>query len=108
MRLNENTVIVSDKVVLVPYQRHHVERYHSWMADPWLQEMTASEPLSIEEEYAMQQSWQQDEAKLTFIVCDRSVRTSLAGSVESMVGDVNLFMNANNEPHSAEVILTIS
>ena len=42
------------------------------MADPWLREMTASEPLSIDEEYAMQESWRDDADKLTFIILDRS------------------------------------
>jgi len=31
------------------------------MQDPYVLEMTASEPLSIEEEYDMQKSWQSDE-----------------------------------------------
>lgn len=36
-------------------------QYHAWMSSDEIQEQTASEPLSIAEEYAMQQSWQQDE-----------------------------------------------
>jgi hypothetical protein len=31
------------------------------MKSPYLQEMTASEPLTLEEEYEMQQSWHDDE-----------------------------------------------
>jgi hypothetical protein len=31
------------------------------MKDPFLQEATASEPLTLEEEYAMQASWRDDE-----------------------------------------------
>ncbi|OAP54904.1 hypothetical protein AYL99_10604 [Fonsecaea erecta] len=34
-----------------------------------IQEATASEPLTLEEEYAMQRSWRDDGDKLTFIVC---------------------------------------
>ena len=46
-----------------PYRRRHVARYHAWMQDPWLREMTASEPLSLDEEYAMQASWRDDAAE---------------------------------------------
>jgi hypothetical protein len=57
MRLNINMVISGDKVTLCPYRKEHVSTYHEWMKDPYILEMTASEPLSIEEEYEMQQSW---------------------------------------------------
>lgn len=52
---------MGDLVALVPYKPEHVLRYHEWMKSPFLQEMTASEPLTLEEEYEMQQSWHQDE-----------------------------------------------
>jgi hypothetical protein len=47
MKINENTCIVGQRVVLVPYKCGHVPRYHGWMQDPYLLEMTASEPLSL-------------------------------------------------------------
>lgn len=73
MRENHDTVIVGERVLLVPYKPEHVPRYHEWMKDPALQESTASEPLSLEEEYDMQRAWATDPDKLTFIVLDRSL-----------------------------------
>ncbi|KAL2268617.1 hypothetical protein VTJ83DRAFT_3463 [Remersonia thermophila] len=69
MKLNENCAISTDQVLLVPYDPHHVLTYHGWMADPAIQEATASEPLTLEEEYENQQSWRASHDKLTFIVC---------------------------------------
>lgn len=36
-------------------------RYHEWMSSPDLQQLTASEPLSLEHEYKMQSAWTTDE-----------------------------------------------
>ncbi|KAJ5675630.1 hypothetical protein N7462_008527 [Penicillium macrosclerotiorum] len=93
----------TSKVLLVPYSTWHVPRYHEWMKDEEIQEATASEPLSLEEEYAMQRSWRQDADKLTFIVC-RSVSASIeqaklsaeSDSPEKMVGDINLFLRVDD------------
>lgn len=52
---------VGRHLILVPYRKKYVARYHAWMQDPFLQEMTASEPLSLKEEYEMQASWRDDE-----------------------------------------------
>ncbi|WFD29373.1 hypothetical protein MSPP1_000382 [Malassezia sp. CBS 17886] len=97
MRLNRKTVLVGTRVVLVPYRAEHVETYHAWMQDTELQVQTASEPLSLADEYRMQQSWQEDEDKLTFIVLARGDGADVTGAdaaVRScpMAGDVNVFL----------------
>ncbi|GJP31533.1 hypothetical protein CLOM_g13017 [Closterium sp. NIES-68] len=86
MRANESTCVVGQKVVLVPYRACHVAKYHSWMQDPWLQEATGSEALSLAEEYSMQQRWRADSDKCTFIVLDRSRIPGLAHTSGELVG----------------------
>ncbi|MCO5553561.1 hypothetical protein L7F22_007084 [Adiantum nelumboides] len=88
MRVNEETVLVGSRAVLVPYRSEHVEKvrscrfqqvyalpspphckassliplqYHQWMTDPEIRQQTASEPLSLEEEHDMQRSWHLDD-----------------------------------------------
>lgn len=51
MKTNYNTTITGERCILVPYRREHVALYHTWMQDPALQEATASEPLTLEQEY---------------------------------------------------------
>ena len=58
---NHTNLQVGRQLILVPYRKKYVARYHAWMQDSFLQEMTASEPLSLEEEYEMQASWRDDE-----------------------------------------------
>ncbi|WIA12789.1 hypothetical protein OEZ85_006420 [Tetradesmus obliquus] len=110
MKLNANTTIEGQKVVLVPYRKEHVARYHEWMQDPALQEATASEPLSIEEEYDMQRKWAEDDDKCTFILLDRSQPdTPGTGSHGGgMAGDVNFFFNDHDDPHIAEAEIMIA
>ena len=48
MKLNEKVVIYGTRVILVPYERDHVEKYHNWMKDREILEATASEPLTLE------------------------------------------------------------
>ncbi|WDK12518.1 acetyltransferase [Colletotrichum graminicola] len=115
MRLNEHTgmsstpaaAIATPRVTLVPYEAKHVERYHEWMSDPDIQEATASEPLTLEEEYENQQSWRTSHDKLTFIICHplpASSETKLeavqAGEVDApgqMIGDINFFIYPDDD-----------
>jgi len=104
MKINTHHAISTSRLVLVPYGPHHVPIYHAWMQDPDLQAATASEPLSLEQEYAMQRSWREDRDKLTFIIChpltDRTadvgeskfVQPAIDDGPERMIGDINLFL----------------
>ena len=98
MRDNWNLEIRGGKVTLVPYTRDKVETYHGWMQDPFLLEMTGSEPMTLEEEYDMQRSWKEDSEKCTFII------TALDESWQRfvMVGDMNLFLTREDSPVDGE------
>lgn len=63
-----------------------------------IQEATASEPMTLEEEYENQQSWRTSSDKLTFIVCapvTQDVSLVKAGTADAdtlMRGDINFFL----------------
>lgn len=101
MKLNENVKIIGKKVILIPYEAKHVPKYHNWMKNEELQELTASQPLTLEEEYVMQKTWRVDEDKLTFLVLDKAKFTETSDEIESLVGDTNLFLSINE--HNSRV-----
>ncbi|XP_038227615.1 N-acetyltransferase 9 isoform X1 [Dermochelys coriacea] len=109
MKINQNTVLQGKKVTLVPYTSAHVSRYHEWMKSEELQRLTASEPLSLEQEYEMQRSWQEDADKCTFIVLETERWSGQAGTEEDcMVGDVNLFLTDMEDPTVGEIEVMIA
>ncbi|OAJ41755.1 hypothetical protein BDEG_25302 [Batrachochytrium dendrobatidis JEL423] len=113
MRINENTTIMSDtlNLVLVPYRTEHVPTYHEWMKDEFLQKMTASEPLTLEEEYEMCESWRTDESKCTFIVLSQDMADNRHGplcEIAGMIGDVNLYLNDLDNAQNAEIEVMIA
>lgn len=65
-----------------------------------IQEATASEPLTLSEEYENQESWRISHDKLTFILCRPTEQPITASSVtagevdgpDRMIGDINFFL----------------
>ncbi|XP_061120816.1 N-acetyltransferase 9 [Syngnathus typhle] len=109
MKINANTLLEGHKVMLVPYNAEHVPRYHEWMKSEELQQLTASEPLTLEQEYDMQRSWREDADKCTFIILDkRRWADSGAEEVQCMIGDVNIFLTDPTDPSQAELEIMIA
>ncbi|PZC87262.1 alpha/beta-tubulin-N-acetyltransferase 9 [Helicoverpa armigera] len=107
MKLNSNTKIVGKNLVLVPYREYHVPRYHEWMQSVELQKLTASEPLTLEEEYEMQRSWREDEDKCTFIILDKDIYEKSNDETDAMIGDTNIFIT-DNELAAGEIEIMIA
>ncbi|SZF01262.1 unnamed protein product [Blumeria hordei] len=103
MIINQGIAVQCSNIVLVPYERKHVAVYHEWMKSEEIRQSTASERLSLAEEYEMQKNWRTDADKLTFIICAvpprsaEDIRAGVFASSEFMVGDVNLFISAADE-----------
>ncbi|XP_054899135.1 N-acetyltransferase 9 [Poeciliopsis prolifica] len=109
MKINENTLLEGHTVFLVPYNEEHVPRYHEWMKSPELQQLTASEPLSLQQEYDMQKSWREDNDKCTFIILDKQRWVDPGVDEEQcMVGDVNIFLTDPSDPFLAELEVMIA
>uniref|UniRef100_A0A8C7X8Z8 N-acetyltransferase 9 n=1 Tax=Oryzias sinensis TaxID=183150 RepID=A0A8C7X8Z8_9TELE len=109
MKINENTMLEGQRVLLVPYNAEHVPRYHEWMKSPELQQLTASEPLTLEQEYDMQRSWREDDDKCTFIILDTQKWADPSVDEETcMLGDVNIFLTDSTDPSLAELEVMIA
>lgn len=77
----------------------HYSQNHNLTLMQEIQEATASEPLSIEEEYSMQRRWRLDADKLTFIACQPISTANLTAESDSpsnMIGDINLFLRIDD------------
>ncbi|RSH89575.1 hypothetical protein EHS25_002126 [Saitozyma podzolica] len=85
------------------------------MKSPELLELTASEPLTFDEEMEMQQKWHLDEDKLTFILLERPGSSPSSSHPVltpdeirecRMVGDVNMFLpNGPHEEGECEIMI---
>jgi len=111
MRVNEDAVVTAPgaRVALVPYDAAFVPCYHAWMECPALREATASERLSLEQEFEMQAAWRVDGDKLTFIIVLLENEGGSASSSRVMpVGDVNLFFqDGGTEFAEVEVMVAV-
>ncbi|ORX57828.1 hypothetical protein BCR36DRAFT_409291 [Piromyces finnis] len=95
---NNNTIIKGNRICLIPYKKKHVEMYHKWLQSEEMLELTASEPLSIEEEYDMQKKWETENDKSIFLIMakdfDKNIDDIAKGGI---IGDINLFYQADDE-----------
>nr|XP_016931214.1 N-acetyltransferase 9-like protein [Drosophila suzukii] len=109
MHLNEKTKILGRRIILVPYEARHVLKYHEWMSNEELRQLTASEELTLDEEYAMQRSWREDDDKLTFIILDAELYSRDQDEIAAMVGDTNLFLHqdpdSDHQVAEAEIMI---
>lgn len=101
--------IRTKNLVLREYTKELVETYHKWMQDPWLRDKTASELLSIEDEYKAQEEWLHDINKQTFIIFDKLIQSetiskSINQNTAGMCGDVNLFIMDSDASESYSLI----
>ncbi|KAL3317383.1 N-acetyltransferase 9 [Cichlidogyrus casuarinus] len=105
-RITEGFCVETNKLFLVPYLKRHVLKYHSWMEDEQLRIDTASERLTLDQEYDGQIEWLEKDDRLTFIILDKSKLLSQKSEIiseneleiQSMIGDVNLFLHKSFEP----------
>ncbi|KAI9818081.1 MAG: hypothetical protein M1827_000706 [Pycnora praestabilis] len=114
MIINKDLAILSGNILLVPYYEHHVVTYHEWMKDESIQKATASESLTIEEEYSMQRSWRKDSDKLTFIICSApddcpdEIFLGVHDVPKRMLGDLNLFLTTEEDGVVGEIEVMIA
>ena len=74
-------------------------------------EMTASEPLTLKEEYEMQQEWHRDDKKLTFLILNGHqyhIKMTQDEEIKAMIGDVNFFFNVHDTMTECEMEIMIA
>ncbi len=87
------------QTTLGPYEPDHVVEYNFLMKDPQLQELTGSEPLSLEEEFDMQREWHSDPEKLCLLIFSAD---------GTFAGDVNAFFREEDEDGHVVCVAEVS
>jgi len=113
---SKQAVLVNSEVALVPYNKHLVKTYHGWMNEEMLK-ATSSEPLTLKEEYEMQNTWINDTDKITFILLDLKKWMSIRELDQDKIneheanctfGDINMFLTEEGEAIEGEVSIMIA
>jgi hypothetical protein len=95
MKTNYELCLSGTNVLLIPYRPEHIPTYHQWMQDTTLCELTASEPLTLNQEIQMQTEWRDDVNKCTFIILARDLLAD--GDDDSTVPPPPMSYNDINE-----------
>lgn len=110
MKDNANIKIVGSKVILIPYEAKHVSKYHKWMENEELRTLTASEPLTLEDEFEMQRTWRESADKCCFLILCKKKYEDSNDEIASLIGDTNLFLTSSqdNNQKCAEIEIMIA
>ncbi len=76
--------VAREGTMLAPYSEAYVKAYNECMQDEELLDLTGSEALTLEQEFAMQKTWASDPARLCLLVLEEHS--------ELFIGDVNLHL----------------
>ena len=77
------------------------------MKSPELQVLTASEPITLDQEFEMQHEWCRDPLKCTFIIQSPLVSEHNLDGYGGMVGDVNLFLSPDDPGGPSHTIVAM-
>jgi RimJ/RimL family protein N-acetyltransferase len=84
-----------DGTSLVPFDKEYVPAYNACIAeDAQLQEMIATEPVTLEQEYVHWHEWMTDPTRLCLLVMDDE---------RGFAGDVNVFLRDEESEEGAKV-----
>lgn len=78
------------------------------MQDPYILQMTASDPMSLQDVINMRNEWENDAMKLIFIILSKYDKTINNSLINHMIGDINLFISDIDHVKNAEINIMIA